>query len=344
MGRRKAKNGFLQEMIDEYGEDILIRRYSEGVPVISTGAVSIDVSTGIGGIPLGRVSEIYGPEGGGKTTICLEIARNAIELGFKVLYIDTENSLDFGYTSDILGEDYDEENFLVLQPKSGEVALKIAEAGIETGYKVIMFDSIASLSPEKELDDPFDKAHIALSPRLTAKFLRRQINEIRKKEVAMIVTNQVRANIGSYMGDLTTPAGYALKHYTSLRIYMTRSKKIVEKEEEIGHFVKFVIKKNKLAKPFRTATTNIIYGEGINYYRDLISFGSLLGVIKTRGSYYAFEDDTIGLGMAKSAEALKENPELLDKIISICYNVAGVKVPQKPQQTQEDLDEPKDEN
>jgi recombination protein RecA len=341
---RKAKNGFLQEIIDEYGDDILIRRYTEGVPVIPTGALSIDVSTGIGGIPLGRVSEIYGPEGGGKTTICLEIARNALLAGFKVLYVDTENSLDFGYTSDILGDDYDQENFLALQPKSGEDALKIAEAGVETDYKVIIFDSIASLSPEKELEDPFDKAHIGLSPRLTAKFLRRQINEIRKKEIAMIVTNQVRANIGSYLGDLTTPAGFALKHYTSLRIFMARSKKIEEKENEIGHFVKFIIKKNKLAKPFRTASTNIIYGEGINYYRDIISFGSLLGVIKTRGSYYAFEDDTIGLGVAKSAVALSENQELVDKIVEVCYNIAGVRVPQKAVAAQEEVDAENDQD
>ncbi len=343
MAKRKTKNGFLQEIIDEYGEDILIRKYSEGIPVISTGALSIDVSTGIGGIPLGRVSEVYGPEGGGKTTICLEIARNALLAGFKVLYVDTENSLDYGYTSDILG-DYDAENFLVLQPKSGEDALKIAEAGIETDYKVVIFDSIASLSPVKELEDDFDKAHIGLSPRLTAKFLRRQINEIRKKEIAMIVTNQVRANIGSYLGDLTTPAGFALKHYTSLRIFMARSKKIVEKEIEVGHFVKFIIKKNKIAKPFRTATTNIIYGEGINYYRDVISFGSLLGVIKTRGSYYAYEDDTIGLGMAKSAKALSENPELVDKIVGVCYNIAGVKVPDKYEAVQEEVDEQDDQD
>jgi len=328
----KRNNGFLEKVLEEYGDDVLLRKREEAFPVISTGSLAIDVSTGIGGIPLGRVTEIYGPEGGGKTTICLQICRNALALGYKALYIDVENSLDLGYTSDILKKEYGTDEFIVVQPESGEDSIEIAEAGIASGFKLIVLDSIASLSPEKELEDPFVKDHVGLSPRLTAKFLRRQMSNINKKEVAMVVTNQIRANIGSYLqGDLTTPGGYALRHYTSLRIFLVQlgaSSSIKDdNEKEVGRPIKFIIKKNKLSIPYRTATTNVIYGKGTDYTRDALAFATLLGVVKTRGSYYTFEEETIGLGMVKSIIALGENQELLDKIVKSCYNAIGMGLP-----------------
>lgn len=319
-------NRFLDDLIKKYGEDITIREYTEGIPVVSTGSLSLDVSTGVGGIPYGRITEIYGPDGSGKTTMCLYVAKEALDQGKRVLYVDMENSLDYGYTSDIVGE-YDEDQFVVVQPKEGEQALIIAETGIEAGFGVVIFDSIAAINPKKELEDKFMKSHVGLTPRLASKFLRRQGGNIATKEVAMIFTNQVRANIGSYIGDLTTPAGFALKHHTSLRIYLAYGGKIKEKEEVIGHWIRFIIKKNKVARPYRTATIPYIYGYGIDYYRDVISFGNLLGIVYTRGSYYAFEDDTIGLGMARSADELRDNKELLDKIVETCYNTVGVPLP-----------------
>jgi len=319
------KNKFLEELIDKYGEEISISKHTEGVPVISTGSLAMDVSTGIGGVPRGRITEIYGPEGGGKTTICLHLSKNAIAQGSKVLYVDVENSLDFGYVEDVFGFEPNEELFIVVQPASGEDALEIAEAGIDNGFSLVIFDSIAAISPEKELEDPFDKDHVGLTPRLASKFLRRQGSNINKKNVAMVFTNQVRANIGSYLGDLTTPAGHALKHYTSLRIYTAYGGKIEEpKGNYIGQWLSFIIKKNKMARPYRAAKSVLIYGKGIDYCRYAIAFGSLLGVVKTRGSYYVFEDETIGLGMAKSANALRENQELLDKIANACYNAIGI--------------------
>jgi recombination protein RecA len=165
--------------------------------------------------------------------------------------------------------------------------------------------------------------------------------EVRKREVAFVYSNQVRANIGSYFGGYTTPAGYALKHYTSVRIYMSRSKDIEDGDDLIGNFVNFVIKKNKVGTPFRQATTNIIYGKGIDYYRDVISFASLLGVIKNRGSYYGFEGDTIGNkpGISNTANYLREDPKLLDKIVEMCYNIAGVE-----SNVEKKKEEPKEEN
>jgi recombination protein RecA len=320
----------LDQILEEYGEDVIIKPYPEGVPSISTGSLAIDVSTGIGGVPKGRFTEIYGPEGGGKTTLLLNIAREAVKAGERVLFIDTENSLDYAYAEEVV-KDMDTDKFLVVQPESAENSFTIAMLGMDAGYTCILFDSVAALSPEEELEKGMEKQQVALAPRLTSKFLRKVIHKIRLNEVAFVYSNQVRANIGSYFGGWVTPAGYALKHYTSLRIYLTKGKDIEVKEKDkdkkiiVGNYVNFVIKKNKVGKPFRQATTNIIYGKGVDYYRDVISFGTLLGVIKNRGSYFAFEEETIGKkpGVANTAQALAKDQKLLDKVVEMCYNIAG---------------------
>lgn len=324
----KREENFLDKILDEFGEDIALRKYEDGVPSISTGSLALDISTGIGGLPKGRFTEIYGPEGGGKTTLLLNIAKEAILAGEKVLYIDTENSLDYAYAEEIMGKLMKEDNPVVIQPQSAETSFEIALAGIESGFTCILFDSVAALSPQEELDKGMDKMQVGLAPRLTAKFLRKVAFEVRKREVAFIYTNQVRANIGSYFGGYTTPAGYALKHYTSVRIYLSKGKDIEDGDNVIGNFVNFVIKKNKVGIPFRQATTNIIYGKGVDYYRDVISFASLLGVIKSRGSYFAFEEETIGNkpGVSNTAQALAKDQKLLDKIVKMCYNITGAKI------------------
>lgn len=311
-------------MLDEYGEEVAIRKYTGGIPSISTGSLSIDVSTGIGGIPKGRFTEVYGPEGGGKTTLMLNIAEEALKDGIKVLYIDTENSLDYAYAEEVIGE-FDENNFVIIQPESAETSFTIAMAGMDAGFKCIIFDSVAALSPEEELEKPMDKMQVGLAPRITSKFLRKVAHRVRRDEVAFVYTNQIRANIGGY-GGYTTPAGYALKHYTSLRIYLSKGKSIEDSDKvTIGNYVNFIIKKNKVGKPYRQATTNIIYGSGIDYYRDVLSFAVLLGIVKNRGSYFGFEDDTIGKkpGVVNTAQALEKDPEMLDKIVKMCYNIAG---------------------
>lgn len=320
----KKEISFLDEILDKYGDEVAIRKYEGGIPSISTGSLGIDVSTGIGGIPKGRFTEIYGAEGSGKTTLLLNVAKLAVEAGERVAFIDTENGLDYAYAHDVIG-DFTSDQLIIIQPESAEDSFEIALSAVEHDYGVVLFDSVAALSPEKELEDPMDKSQVALAPRLTSKFLRKVAYQVRQKEVAFVFTNQVRANIGSYVGGWVTPAGYALKHYTSLRIYLAKGKEIKEEDVVVGHFVNFTIKKNKVGKPYRQATTNIIFGKGINYYRDVLSFGTLLGVIKNRGSYFGFEDDTIGskAGAANTALALEEDQVLLDKIVEMCYNIAG---------------------
>ncbi len=329
----KKETSFLDEILDTYGEEVAIRKYVEGVPAISTGSLGIDVSTGIGGIPKGRFTEIYGAEGSGKTTLLLNIAKLAVQAGERVAFIDTENGLDYAYAHDVIG-DFTSDQLIIIQPESAEDSFAIALSAVDHDYSVILFDSVAALSPEKELEDPMDKSQVALAPRLTSKFLRKVAYQVRQREVAFIFTNQVRANIGSYVGGWVTPAGYALKHYTSLRIYLAKGKEIKDGDTVIGHFVNFTIKKNKVGKPYRQATTNIIFGKGIDYHRDVLSFGSLLGVIKNRGSYFGFEEDTIGSkpGATKTALALSEDQELLDKIVKLCYNIAGSSMQKKEEE------------
>jgi recombination protein RecA len=339
----KREENFLDQILDEFGEDVVLRKYEGGIPAISTGSLSLDVSIGIGGVPKGRFTEFYGPEGGGKTTLLLNIAKEAIKAGEKVLYIDTENSLDYAYAEEILGKLLKEDNPIFIQPQSAETSFEIAHAGINSGFSCILFDSVAALSPQEELDKGMEKMQVGLAPRITSKFLRKVAFEVRQKEVAFIYTNQVRANIGSYFGGYTTPAGYALKHYTSVRVYLSKSKDIEIDEKPIGNFVNFVIKKNKVGIPFRQATTNIIYGKGVDYYRDVISFASLLGVIKNRGSYFAFEEETIGNkpGVSNTAQALAKDQKLLDKIVEMCYNITGAKIEkeEKEVKTKDDKEE-----
>lgn len=326
MTKVKKEKSFLEEVLEKYGDDVAIRKYEGGIPSISTGSVAIDVSIGIGGIPKGRFTEIYGPDGCGKTTLLLNIGKEAVKAGERVLYIDTENSLDYAYAAEIMGKYMKtDKEFLIIQPLSAEDSFELAFEGMEAGYTCILFDSVAALSPEKELQEDMSKQQIGLAPRLTSKFLRKVIHKVKNSEIAFVYTNQVRATIGSYFKVWSTPAGYALKHYTSVRIYLSKSNDIEVKDEPIGNYVNFIIKKNKVGIPFRQATTNIIWGKGIDYYRDVISFSSLLGIIKSRGSYFAFEDQTIGNkpGIINTAKALQKDRKLLDKIVKLCYNVTG---------------------
>jgi recombination protein RecA len=238
--------------------------------------------------------------------------------------------LDYSYLEKIVGNELLEKSgkrFSVLQPASAEDSFKLAELALDNEYELIIFDSVGAISPEEELKKPIDKMHVGLAPRLMSQFLRKTAYKVRDVESAFVFTNQVRANIGSYAGGYTTPAGYALKHYTSLRIYMSKSKYIKDGDIEVGNFANFIIKKNKLAIPYRTATTNIIYGKGIDSTLDVLKFGALLGVIKVRGPYYVFEDTNLGQGQNSAIEFLEGDKGTLDKIIEMCYNVSDVKFP-----------------
>jgi len=316
----------IKELSTKYGQSVLLREYLQH-PAIPTGSLAIDVSSGIGGIPVGRYTEIYGAEASGKTSLALSVVKQAIQIGISCVYVDVEGSLNINLVNQVLGE-YDHNKLVMVQPNSAEDAFEIADAGIEAGSGLIIFDSIAAISPESELkEEDYGKLQIGLATRLTGQFLRKTHFNILDKEVAFVIINQVRANIGAYHGGYVTPVGYALKHYTSFRLFLSKGQDIEDGDERVGNYVNFVVKKNKMAVPFRQAETNVIYGKGIDFYRDVLKFGSMLGVVKSRGSYFVVDDETIGQGTNKAIETLIGNKDLLDKIIESCYNTAKVTYP-----------------
>ena len=312
---------FLSDIIDKFGETVLVED-TDKVDVIPTGSLSLDVSIGVGGIPRGKITEIFGSEGGGKTTLALSIVKNALKLGFKALYIDAENMLDYGLLKDMIGEDLSKDQLIILNPDTAEDALSMIEMGFQSGdFELIILDSIGALAPKKEQDDDLDDANVALLARLVTKFLRRGSHIVAEKNIALVLLNQVRSKIGAYMASFETPGGHALKHFTSLRISLSRGQEMKVGNETVGIMTKFVIKKNKLSAPFRSYTIPIVFGKGIDTFSDTVDFCSMLGVIKKKGSYYKFEDVTIGQGKLAAGDFLEKNPETLDKITKSVYNV-----------------------
>jgi len=259
----------------------------------------------------------------GKTTLALSIAKNAIKGGDNVFYIDVENMLDHSY-AERLTEDKNLDHMTIAQPNTAEDAFIIAEKGIlSKEFGLILFDSIGALAPNKEKKDEFDDANVALVPRLLAKFLRRNAFAIRTNNVAFVFLNQVRDQIGSYVQGYNTPGGHAIKHFASIIIFLSKGKEIKQGENTVGQLIKFVVKKNKLAPPFRSYVMPLFFGVGIDFYRDFITFSEMVGIILRAGAYYKFGDIVLGQGMVKSIEFLKEHQEVLDKIKEVVYNITN---------------------
>lgn len=317
---------FTDKMQDLYGDDfekVFINTEEISEP-ISTGALSLDASIGIGGIPRGRFTVLYGPEGSGKSTIAMSVAREALALGIKTLYIDVENQMYFDYIEQLIGlKLQDNVNFILSKPKDSDSAFIIMEAAIDSGdFGLIILDSIAALSPPEEQEKKFDQASMAIIPRDLSKFFRRNAYKVRDKNIAVLFINQVRDNIGSYVKSYTMPGGHALLHYASLLIPISKAEEIKAGEEVIGIMTKFTIKKNKVGSPFRTFMLPIIFGKGVDSVRDFVSYAEFLGVIRRGGPYYKFDDLTLGRGMLETMDFLKENKEVLDKIKEMVYNIS----------------------
>lgn len=327
MVKKKEKNppaggeiGDLQEAVDEikqrFGEGAIMKLKdvrAVDVDVIPTGSISLDMVLGVGGVPRGRVIEIYGPEGGGKTTLALHILAEAQKKGGVGAFIDAEHALDPDWAK-IIGVNL--EDLLISQPDSGEQALQIVETLVRSGeVDVVVVDSVAALVPQAEIAGEMGEFQIGLQARIMSQALRKLSGIIAKTKTVVIFLNQTRMKIGILWGNPeTTPGGLALKFYASVRIDLRRIAQIKHGDEIIGSRIKAKIVKNKVAAPFKTTEFDIYYNEGISKFADLLNTGLKLGVIKKAGSWLQFEETKLGQGLEASKTFLKENPEIAKKI------------------------------
>lgn len=291
------------------------------VDVISTGSISLDSILGIGGVPRGRVIEIFGAESTGKTTVALHICAEAQKKGGTAAFIDAENALDPDY-AERLGVNIND--LLISQPDSGEQALQIVEALVSSGgIDVIIIDSVAALTPKAEIAGEIGEFQIGLQARLMSAALRKLSSIIAKTKTVVIFLNQTRMKIGVMFGNPeTTPGGLALKFYSSVRINLRRTGQIKQGDSIIGNRVKAKIVKNKVAPPFKVAEFDIYYNEGISYVADLLNVGIGQGVIKKAGSWYQYGENKLGQGMEGAKTFLKENPKLIKEIKKAIMEIA----------------------
>jgi len=317
---RKKEERDLQEAVEEikqrFGEGAIMKlreARAVDVDVIPTGSISLDLALGVGGVPRGRVIEIFGPEGSGKTTLALHILAEAQKKGGVGAFVDAEHALDPDYAKRI-GVNIDD--LLISQPDSGEQALQIVETLVESGeVDAIVVDSVAALVPKAEIAGEMGDFQIGLQARLMSQALRKLSGIISKTKTVVIFLNQTRMKIGVMFGNPeTTPGGLALKFYASVRIDLRRIAQIKQKDEIIGSRIKAKIVKNKVAPPFKTAEFDIFYNEGISYLSDLLNAGIKAGIIKKSGSWLQFENTKLGQGMESSKGFLKGNPTITKKI------------------------------
>jgi recombination protein RecA len=283
------------------------------VDVISTGCLSLDVALGVGGIPRGRVTEVYGPDGAGKTTIAQHIVAEAQKAGGVAAYIDMEHALDPTYAA-ACGVDVN--SLYISQPDTGEQALEIAETLVRSGaVDLVVVDSVAALVPRAEIEGEMGDSHPGLQARLMSQALRKLSGAIKQSNTAVLFTNQIREKIGVMFGNPeTTSGGRALKFYASVRLDVRRITGIKHKGEVIGNRTRVRVKKNKVAPPFRVAEFDIIFGEGVSREGDLLDLGVEHNVIDKRGSYYYYNEDLLAQGRESAKEALKENDEIAQSV------------------------------
>jgi recombination protein RecA len=314
--RARALGATLSQLEKQFGKGSVIRLGSQAVaqvPAVSTGSISVDYALGIGGLPRGRISEIFGPESSGKTTIALQVVAEAQKQGGMGAYIDVEHALDPVYAGK-LGVDVD--NLLVSQPDYGEQALEITNALITSGsIDVLVVDSVAALVPKAELDGEMGDSFMGVHARLMSQAMRKLTGIVSKSSTCLIFINQIREKIGVMFGNPeTTTGGRALKFYASVRADIRRISAIKEGETVTGNRTKIKIVKNKLAPPFREAEFDIIYGEGISKEGDLIDLGAAQSMVEKSGAWYSYKGERIGQGRENAKQFLKDNPDVRKKI------------------------------
>jgi recombination protein RecA len=314
--RAKALEAAVTAIERQYGKGAIMRMGAHEhvqISAISTGSIGLDIALGVGGIPRGRVTEIYGPESSGKTTLTLHIIAEAQKKGGVTAFIDAEHALDVNYAR-ALGVNVDE--LLISQPDTGEQALEIADTLVRSGaVDVVVVDSVAALVPKAELEGEMGDVQPGAQARLMSQALRKLTANIHKSNASMIFINQVRMKIGVMFGSPeTTTGGNALKFYASVRLDIRRIGSIKAGEEAIGNRTRVKVVKNKLAPPFRQVEFDIIYGKGINSEGELIDIGVELGNVRKSGSWFSYGDERIGQGRDKASQYLIEHPELRERL------------------------------
>ncbi|MDJ0317721.1 MULTISPECIES: recombinase RecA [Arthrobacter] len=326
--REKALAAALAQIDKQYGKGSIMRLGDDiraPIEVIPTGSIALDVALGIGGLPRGRVVEIYGPESSGKTTLALHAVASAQKLGGIAAFIDAEHALDPDYAGK-LGVDVDA--LLVSQPDTGEQALEIMDMLIGSGsLDVIVIDSVAALVPRAEIEGDMGDSHVGLQARLMSQALRKITGRLSQTKTTAIFINQLREKIGVFFGSPeTTTGGKALKFYASIRIDVRRIQTLKEGADAVGNRTKAKVVKNKMAPPFKIAEFDIIYGVGISREGGIIDMGVEHGIIRKSGSWYTYDGDQLGQGMENSRRFLKDNPELADELERLIKAKLGVGV------------------
>ncbi len=304
------------------------------LPAISTGSLSLDLALGIGGVPKGRVVEIFGPESSGKTTLALHVAAEAQAQGGMVAFVDAEHALDIGYARK-LGVDVD--SLLVSQPDTGEQALDITEILVRSGaIDVLVVDSVAALVPRAEIEGDMGDSHMGLQARLMSQALRKLTGTISKSMTCVIFINQIRMKIGVMFGNPeTTTGGNALKFYASQRLDIRRVGSIKEGDQIVGNRTRVKVVKNKIAPPFKDAEFDILYGTGISKEGDILDLGVDLGIVEKSGAWYSFGEERIGQGRENVKRFLSENKDIRDQIASIIMEKTGLKALREKAQDKE---------
>ncbi len=315
--KRKALSAALGQIEKQFGKGAVMRMgdvaAARDVDAISTGSLGLDIALGIGGLPRGRVIEIYGPESSGKTTLTLQVIAEAQKLGGTAAFVDAEHALDPSY-AEKLGVDVDE--LLVSQPDTGEQALEITDMLVRSGsIDVVVVDSVAALTPKAEIEGDMGDSHMGLQARLMSQALRKLTGNIKRSNTMVIFINQIRMKIGVMFGNPeTTTGGNALKFYSSVRMDIRRIGAIKKGDEILGNETRVKVVKNKMAPPFKKAEFQILYGEGISREAELIDLGVQHGFVEKSGAWYSYGSDRIGQGKDNVREFLKQNPDIAAEI------------------------------
>jgi len=315
-GKEKALDLALTQIEKQFGKGAIMKLgkdFKLNIPAVSTGALSLDLALGIGGLPRGRVIEIFGPESSGKTTLTLSVIAQAQKQGGQAAFIDAEHAFDSTYAKKI-GVNLDE--LLISQPDTGEQALEIAETLVRSNaVDIIVIDSVAALTPRAEIEGDMGDSHMGLQARLMSQALRKLSAAISKSKTCVIFINQIREKIGVFFGNPeTTPGGRALKFYTSVRIDLRRIGSLKKGDEIIGNHVRANVVKNKVAPPFRKAEFDIYYTEGISRESSALDAGERYEVLKRSGAWYLYGEEKLGQGKENARMFLKENPKILARI------------------------------